>query len=177
MESICTLRLCDRAGNTVARALVDPDVWFEYARYRWHLTKGGYASTCFSSGPYDAYRPAQSPAAGHALLHRLILGLEPGDPRYGDHIDGNRLDYRRSNLRILTSAQSAQNVSGWVNSSSRHRGVSRNARRRQYEAYASRNGRKIHLGWFADEQAAAVSAAAWRAEHMPYSRDALEAAA
>ncbi len=34
-------------------------------------------------------------------MHRYILGLEFGDPRFGDHIEPSQtLDNRRSNLRI-----------------------------------------------------------------------------
>jgi hypothetical protein len=176
-DGMCFLPLCNRAGEEVARVRVDPEDWFRYARYHWSLLNAGYAVGCFASGAYNAYRPAKPPADDQVLLHRLILGLEPGDPRFGDHVDGNKLDCRRSNLRILTPAQSAQNVSGVVTGSSRHRGVSWNGRRSQWEAYACPGRRKRHIGWFRDEDAAAEAARAWRAEHMPFSRDALEVAA
>jgi HNH endonuclease len=43
------------------------------------------------------------------LLHRMLLGLEVGDGRMGDHINGNKLDCRRANLRAATMGQNVQN--------------------------------------------------------------------
>lgn len=42
-------------------------------------------------------------------MHRIILGLERGDLREGDHINGDGLDNRRNNLRIATHSQQMQN--------------------------------------------------------------------
>lgn len=56
------------------------------------------------------------------LIHRAVMGFKPGDgtaatsstnsniePQYVDHINGNRLDNRRKNLRIVTPKQNAKN--------------------------------------------------------------------
>jgi hypothetical protein len=42
-------------------------------------------------------------------LHREILELRPGDGWYGDHINGDKLDNRRFNLRVCTHAQNTRN--------------------------------------------------------------------
>lgn len=63
--------------------------------HRWQLTSNGYAAR--GGGPY---RPT-------VLMHRQILGVPDG--LYADHINGDRLDNRRANLRICTAAENARN--------------------------------------------------------------------
>ena len=38
-------------------------------------------------------------------LHRFVMGLEPGDKRQVDHINRDKKDNRRCNLRIVTSSE------------------------------------------------------------------------
>jgi hypothetical protein len=99
------------------------------------------------------------------LVHRWVLGLEHGDRRIGDHINGNRLDDRRSNLRIVDASGSSQNVSG--RGRSRFRGVypSRNGR---WNAKVKFQGQYHCLGTFDTEEEAAAVADAKRRELMPF---------
>lgn len=43
------------------------------------------------------------------LMHRYLMGLEPGDPRLVDHRDGNGLNNTRGNLRICDRSENAFN--------------------------------------------------------------------
>jgi hypothetical protein len=154
--------LRDREGKTVAYALVDAADYEWLSQWHWSLDRGGYA------------KRGESRAGKKRIvyLHRAVLGLEQGDGLEGDHVNGNRLDCRRSNLRVTTPRQNRQNRSKLAGASSRYRGVSWHKPRRKWVAYAKLNGRKHHLGLFADEHEAAAVAAAFRAEHMPFSEEA-----
>lgn len=103
---------------------------------------------------------------GHrvTLVHRWVLGLEKGDRRIGDHINGDRLDNRRANLRAVTASGSSQNVPG--RGKSKYRGVSQ-ARSGRWTAQVQFQGVVYHLGTFATEQAAALAADQKRRELMP----------
>lgn len=95
------------------------------------------------------YARASSPRRlGRPYMHRLILG--PGAGRHSDHVDGNGLNNRRSNLRPATVAQNIQNGRRHRDGSSRFKGV---GRRRKGGWMAQIGG--AYLGTFADEEDAA----------------------
>ena len=98
------------------------------------------------------------------LVHRWVLGLCKGDRRIGDHINGNRLDNRRSNLRIVDASGSSQNVSG--RGRSRFRGVYP-VKGGRWSAQVKFHGVIHRLGVYATEEEAAVVADAKRRELMP----------
>jgi hypothetical protein len=146
-----------RNGNVRAYAVVDhKDA--RLATSRWSLHGGGYAVRV-------SYKQT-------ILLHREVAGLGYGDPLEVDHINGNRLDNRRSNLRIVTSAQQKQNQSGHANTSSAYRGVTWNSDRDRWDAQVCLGGRHHHVGSFADELVAARAASAFREAHMPHTVEA-----
>lgn len=123
------------------------------SRHRWRLSGGGYA-----------IRGKKTTT----LMHREILGLEPGDPRYVDHINRDRLDNRRENLRIVTPLQQRQNLSSHEGAKSRFRGVDWRKERGRWRAKATLNGKTHYLGTFEEEVEAARAADAWRLENMPF---------
>jgi hypothetical protein len=151
-----------RDGSVRAWVLVD-DADFQWlSRWRWHMHLGYAARTV-----RRMYK---------MRMHRQILGLEPGDPRMGEHIDRNPLNNQRSNLRIAEHGQldNKQNVGEQANNTSRFRGVFRDKRRLSRPWYAQAQiGRKRYcLGTFATGEEADRAVKAWRAEHMPFSDDA-----
>jgi hypothetical protein len=93
------------------------------------------------------------------------MGLAIGDPREVDHRDGDPLNNRRSNLRVVTSAQNAQNLAATLRSS-RYRGVDWHKPRKRWRARATVGGVVHHLGHFSsEEQAAEAGADVSRAAH------------
>lgn len=160
--------LRNRAGEIVAQASIDAGDE-HLAIHRWCLDPGNRER---SGKPYVkriVWMGVGKPPLT-IYLHREVLGLAPGDPRKGDHIDGNTLNCRRANLRIATTAENAQNQ-GSRGGTSEHRGVTWDKSRQKWMATAMLAGRRTTIGRFDTEQEAADAAAAWRAEHMPFSTD------
>lgn len=153
------IELRNRTGVVFGHALVDP-VDLEWAdAFLWHVNGEGYVERSIRLA--DGRRTT-------SYLHREILGLERGDPRTGDHENRDRLDNRRSNLRIVTKSENNQNVSARPGTSA-FRGVCWDIERGRWLAYARVDGAKRNLGRYDDEQEAAAVAAAFRAERMPFS--------
>lgn len=82
------------------------------------------------------------------LLHRLLMGLMPGDRRQVDHINGDILDNRRSNLRICTVSQNQANRGKQSNNSTGLKGVELGYRGERWIARIGYKGKSIHLGSF-----------------------------
>jgi hypothetical protein len=142
-------------------ALVDAEDRARLTEFRWHLRPDGYVATTLGRfGHPKGY-----------LLHRVVLGLIGGDTRMADHVNGDKLDNRRGNLRVATPSENGQNRHA-IEGASRFRGVTKHALADRWSARATLNGQNHYLGLFKSEEEAAIAAAAFRRKHMPYSADA-----
>lgn len=98
---------------------------------------------------------------GRTLLHRLVIGAEKGEVI--DHINGNKLDNRRENLRRTTHQRNAQNLQGaQKNNKLGLRGVWQCRKTGRFRAAATVNGKKQYAGYFDTHDEAAAAAAALR---------------
>jgi hypothetical protein len=167
-ETYRTLPVRNRQGEVIAAALVDAEDFDWASKYPWHIHRkeGRYARTVVR----------EDESRRHVFLHRAVLGFRHRDNRRIDHINGDRLDCRKANLRLASVAQNAQNQ-GSRGGSSRFRGVTWDRSRQKWLAQAVVAGERHHLGRFDSELGAAAAAARFRAEHMPYSQEARLAAA
>lgn len=143
----------------MAFALVDDEDYEDVMRRKWCLDGNGYVCASFR---IDGVKRMDR-------LHRYLLGLRPGNALEGDHKNRNRLDNRRSNLRIVTRAQQLQNRSGSLSSRSRFRGVGWHLQKKKWRAYVNVDGRQKHLGYFDLEIDAARAAKSARERFLPYS--------
>jgi hypothetical protein len=138
-------------------ALVDETDVEAVSGYYWSIDNNGYA-----------YRKTRVDGKTRLVyMHRDLLGLVPGDGLQADHINGDKLDNRRANLRVCTNAQNGQNLHNRP-----YRGTSWDAPTNRWRARAKLNGKQHHLGLFVTREEAAAVAATFRREHMPYSADA-----
>lgn len=85
------------------------------------------------------------------FLHRFLLN--PPDHLEVDHINGDSLDCRRSNMRLATPAQNRMNRGPQINSASGYKGVCQRGSR--WEAQIRVNGKKLNLGCFSTPTEAA----------------------
>lgn len=167
VEPYCRIPLCAKDGSVRAHALVDASDHAQLARHRWRLQEHGYAVR----HEYIDHTHSRS-----IRMHRQIMGVT--DPEtHIDHINGDKLDNRRTNLRVATRSQNEQNRSGLnQNNRSGHRGVHWSKSEQKWKVQVTLD-RKVHcLGTFDDLEEAARSASAFRAEHMPFAADARMAA-
>lgn len=84
-------------------------------------------------------------------MHSMLLSVEPGMDI--DHVNGDRLDNRRSNLRPATRAQNIRNAKLRSDSKSGVKGVTFHQRR--WRATIAVNGKQVHLGRFDTKEEAA----------------------
>lgn len=82
-------------------------------------------------------------------LHREILGLPPGRDPEVDHKDGESLNCRRQNLRVVSVSGNRQNKSALRNNTSGFMGVTFNKRYGTWSATIGVSGKRKYLGSFA----------------------------
>lgn len=142
-----------RDGSVRAYAIIDAADADWVNQWRWCLTPDGYAQRMTRDGD----------RRGTLRLHRALLGCARGDGFEVDHINRNRLDNRRANLRVVTKAENRQNVLGTPTASSKYRGVSWDRRVSRWRAQVQSRGRNHFFGYFDSEIEAAEAARIERA--------------
>jgi len=131
-------------------ALVDDEDYPSLSCYKWYTKKGRYTF-------YAAHDTGDKHNRKTEPMHRVILGLRPGDKQHTDHIDGNGLNNQRDNLRICTIAQNIQSSRKRKMNSSKHKGVGWYPAYGKWRSRICVNRKKIHLGYFDFETDAATA--------------------
>jgi len=129
-------------------AIVDADDYDRFSQYKWSCSQDGnnfYAYTFLSEGNKKK----------RVFMHRLIMNAPKG--LIVDHIDGNGLNNRKSNLRLCTKAQNVQNSRPRSNGSSKYKGVFWNKVNKKWSASIRKGDKRIYLGGFDDEIEAALA--------------------
>lgn len=124
-------------------ALVDDDMYEYLNQFTWYINSSGYAAR------------STRRVFGHKtiFMHRIILNTPDG--MYTDHIDTNKLNNQRSNLRVCTHAQNRANQNNRSDNTSSFKGVTWKKANRQWAAQIGVNGKKFYIGLFDTPEEAA----------------------
>lgn len=87
-------------------------------------------------------------------FHRVLLMLAKGDKTHVDHINGNKLDNRFKNLRIVNMQENAHNSKIPIHNTSGYKGVSWRSDRKLWRAYIKIDGKISWLGHYKTKEQA-----------------------
>ena len=126
-----------RTYNTNNEFYFDLEDYNKIKNYSWHENDQGYIVSSLSDNR-------------KIRLHRLILNAEDGYDV--DHVNHNKLDNRKENLRICTRQQNIFNSQVRSTNKSGKTGVWWNEKIQKWRAMITVDGKDIILGWFENIQ-------------------------
>ena len=89
------------------------------------------------------------------LMHRIIMGL-PTELMV-DHINGNKLDNRRCNLRLCNESQNGANRRKSIVHNNDYLGVTYHKRDNRYQTQVRHKGKRYYCGYFKTAEEAALA--------------------
>ena len=132
-------------GKTVRAAVVDAIDYLKLKDHKW------FAQPKRSGGFYAFRYVYENGKRTYFMMHREIMGFPEG--LQVDHINGNGIDNRRSNLRVATAQQNAANSKRRPGRTSK--GAHYLKKQDRWRSCICVNGHSIHLGTFLTEAEAA----------------------
>jgi hypothetical protein len=121
-------------------AIVDDDLYPALVFWKWHFSAGRTGE-----GGYAVHRIKIGRHWCNLKMHRFIM--QAGERDIVDHIDGDKLNNQRSNLRLVDTAKNNQNTKKQIGKSG-YRGVNFNERDQLFNATISFGGRNQYIGSF-----------------------------
>ena len=136
-QEVCRIILCDLWGNKVAETIIDKEDYDRVKDIKWQLTLTGY--TIGNNGKL--------------MLSHFLLNHKSNRKIFVDHINRNKLDNRKLNLRFCTKSQNACNAEKRKDNKSGYRGVF--LHRGKWVATIAKNKKTYYLGSFNNKNEAA----------------------
>ncbi len=132
-------------GKSGKVAIVDADDYEMITRWKWQYIKSGYANRVTNSGGRGKYI--------NVLMHRVLA--KATEDVHVDHINGNKLDNRKSNLRLVSRSLNSANRGISTRNTSGFKGVSWENRSKKWLALVIKDGKRYQVGKFDDVISAA----------------------
>jgi len=129
------ISLYDTHGEVKDIATIDIDDVDRCSIYKWSLHIEGYAHTRIKDTRTILF------------LHNFISGNNDKS-KITDHINHNKLDNRKSNLRICSYSNNNMNSNIPINNTSGYKGVSYNKRDDMWESYLAVDNKRIKHKYF-----------------------------
>jgi len=124
--------------NSKSEMVVDKDTWFNTTRYFcWSLSSNGYAKARIGN---------------KSVYYHVFAFPNCPDGMERDHIDGNRLNNCRTNIRFVTRCNNNKNRKFKENRKSGKTGVNWSKSSNKWRAIIKADGKYISLGYFVDLQ-------------------------
>lgn len=143
-DEYAKIPLHGQSGRFYGWAFIDIEDLIIVKEISWTLDPRGYA----------AGRP--SGLKNSVTLHRWIMINGKKHKAHIDHIDGDRLNNRRSNLRLCSSAENSRNRGKGKNNTSGIKGVSETPNGR-WRARIMINRKEINLGHYLTKEEAKIA--------------------
>lgn len=123
-------------------AIVDDDDFEYLSRWSWQLGSHGYAArTTYVKGSGRKNQKNE-----HILMHRVVNKTPEG--MLTDHINRDKLDNRKANLRTANKSLNSINRPVQPNNKSGHKGVHWFKRLGVWQVYINIDSKRINLGYF-----------------------------
>lgn len=120
----------------------------------WTITKGrktkGHLVGTVTQGGYRITTIKGKPIYVHRLVWEMSHGAIPSD-LFIDHIDGNKLNNRIENLRLVSPQDNVKNTKVHKHNSSGVMGVGWYKSQKKWRAYINLQQTQIHLGFFSKQ--------------------------
>ena len=125
-------------------AQVDSSDYAQVTKYRWYLDIRGYS-----------YKKGLN--KNRLFMHQFIMGAYPDGKPEIDHIDGNKLNNRRGNLRFCTRAENSNNRRKYKNNTSGYKGISWNKQAKKWQCRLCFNSKAHYIGLYSDIKEAIIA--------------------